>query len=85
MITPAGVQTHSSFTKEYDLGEAVVLDGTRVIEVSHLLDRVPKNIQLTPGSEINTEFWVESVDSDSFEIHLSNHPTDDVLFYWRVE
>ncbi len=85
LITPAGIQTHSSFTKEYDLGEAIVLDGTRVIVVSHLLDRVPKNIQLTPCSRINTEFWVEAADSDSFEIHLSNNPTSDVIFYWRIE
>ena len=85
LITPAGIQAHSSFTKEYDLGEAVVPDGARVVVVSHLLDRVPKNIQLTPGSRINTEFWIESADSDSFEIHLSNNPTSDVVFYWRIE
>ena len=67
------------------MGEATVLDGTRVIEVSHLLDRVPVVVLVTPGSRLNTEFWVENVDSDSFEIHLSNNPTSDVLFYWRVE
>lgn len=85
MITPAGIQAHSSFTKEYDLGSVIVPDGVKVVVVSHLLDRVPINIQLTPGSVINTEYWVASVDSDSFEIHLSNNPTDDILFYWKVE
>jgi hypothetical protein len=85
MITPAGIQAHSSFTKEYDLGSTIIVSGTRVVEVSHLLDRMPKIVQVTPGSELNTEFWVEAVDSDSFEIHLSNNPTSDILFYWRIE
>ena len=85
LITPSGIQAHSSLTKEYDMGEATVLDGTRVVVVSHLLDRKPVVVMLTPGSQLNTEFWVENVDSDSFEIHLSNNPTSDVLFFWRVE
>ncbi|MCW4013456.1 MAG: hypothetical protein NWF07_10770 [Candidatus Bathyarchaeota archaeon] len=85
MITPVGIQTHSSFTKEYDLGSATISSGTRVVVVSHLLDRMPKSVQVTPGSVLNTEFWVEAVDSDSFEIHLSNNPTSDVVFYWRIE
>lgn len=85
MITPVGIQAHTSFTKEYDLGSATITSGTRIVEVSHLLDRMPKIVQVTPGSELNTEFWVEAVDSDSFEIHLSNNPTSDVLFYWRIE
>jgi archaellum component FlaF (FlaF/FlaG flagellin family) len=85
MITPAGVQAHSSLTKQYDMGVAIIPSGTRTLEVSHLLDRVPVNVQLTPRSAINTEFWVELVDSDSFTIHLSNNPPSSVLFYWRVE
>ena len=85
MITPVGIQTHCSFTKEYDLGSTIISSGTRNVVVSHLLDRVPKNVQVTPGSELNTEFWVEAVDSDSFEIHLSNNPTSDIVFYWRIE
>jgi len=85
MITPAGVQEHSSLTKQYDMGLAVIPSGTRTLEVSHLLDRIPVNVQLTPASTINTEFWVDLVDSDSFTIHLSNNPPNDVSFYWRVE
>jgi archaellum component FlaF (FlaF/FlaG flagellin family) len=85
MITPVGIQAHCSFTKEYDLGTTVIPSGTKSILVSHLLDRVPKIVQVTPGSQLNTEFWVEALDSDSFEIHLSNNPTSDVVFYWRIE
>lgn len=85
MITPVGIQAHCSFTKEYDLGSATISSGTRNVVVSHLLDRMPKSIQVTPGSELNTEFWVEAVNSDRFEIHLSNNPTSDIVFYWRIE
>jgi hypothetical protein len=85
LITPNGIQTHSSLTKAYDMGVAIVPTGTRIITVYHQLDRVPVNVQLTPGSDLNTEFWVGQVDSDSFEIHLSNNPTRDIIFYWRIE
>jgi archaellum component FlaF (FlaF/FlaG flagellin family) len=85
LITPVGVQAHSSLTKLYDMGTATVLSGTRTVVVSHLIDRMPKSVQITPGSTINTEFWVELVDSDSFVIRLSNNPPSNVLFYWRVE
>ncbi len=85
LITPMGIQAHSSLTKSYDMGIATVPSGSRVIVVSHLLDRMPVNVQLTPGSTLNGEFWVEQVDSDSFEIHLANNPHQDLIFYWRVE
>ena len=85
MITPAGVQVHSSLTKLYDMGYAIIPNGTGTLEVSHLLDRVPDNVQLTPASSIDTSFWVELVDSDSFTINLSVNATSDIGFYWRVE
>ena len=85
LITPVGVQAHSSLTKEYDMGTATVLNGTSVVVVSHLIDRVPENIMLTPASLISTQYWVANKDSDSFEIHLSSSQASDITFYWHVE
>ena len=85
LITPAGVQAHSSLTKDYDMGTATVVNGTSVVVVSHLIDRVPDNVMLTPASQLSADYWVESVDSDSFEIHLSSSQASDILFYWHVE
>lgn len=85
LITPSGIQTHSSLTKEYDMGTATVVNGTSVVVVSHLIDRVPENVLLTPSSQIGTQYWVANVDSDSFEIHLSSSQASDITFYWHVE
>lgn len=85
LITPAGVQARSSLTKEYDMGTATVVNGTSVVVVSHLIDRVPDNVMLTPANQIGTQYWVANVDSDSFEIHLSSSQASDITFYWQVE
>jgi archaellum component FlaF (FlaF/FlaG flagellin family) len=85
LVTPAGVQAHSSLTKDYECGVSTVLVGTRIVTVTHELDRTPINVQVTPGTDIRTEYWVDQVGSESFEINLANKPTTDVLFYWRIE
>jgi archaellum component FlaF (FlaF/FlaG flagellin family) len=85
LITPAGVKARSSLTKDYDMGTATVVNGTSVVVVSHLIDQVPENVMLTPTSQIGTEYWVDNVDSDSFEIHLSSIQASDITFYWHVE
>ena len=85
LITPSEVHAHSSLTKDYDMGTATVVNGTSVVVVSHLIDRVPENVVLTPASQIGTQYWVSGVDSDSFEIHLSSSQASDITFYWHVE
>lgn len=83
-ITPNGVQTHSSLTVELDFGRVTLLDGVSSVIVYHDLGRVPVNIQITAGSEVNKMIWVQNWTSTSFVLHSDGNPSNDVVVFWQV-
>lgn len=84
LITPNGVQTHSSLTVELDFGQATVTSSESSIKVNHDLGRIPVNIQVSAGSDTNKLYWTHSWNITSFIIETDGNPSDSILFFWQV-
>jgi archaellum component FlaF (FlaF/FlaG flagellin family) len=86
LSTMNGVMASTDLYSAYEIGSATIISGTRFVDVSHTLGRVPVNIQVTPRDEIaGANFWVSDVDSDSFRVNVGASLPGDAVFYWRIE
>jgi archaellum component FlaF (FlaF/FlaG flagellin family) len=80
--SPKGITEHKLLSKEEDYGTAKIVSGELMITVNHELNKVPSNIQITPLSNITTNYWLGNTTNFDFTIYLSDVQDNDVSFYW---
>ena len=67
-------------------GTATLLNTTTSIAVAHGCSDTPTNITVTPGSIGNaTKWYVDTIGTTTFTIHVDQDPGADITFYWRAE
>ena len=86
LCTPNAVKASTDLSMEHEVGVAVVTTGNTYVDVSHDLGRTPKNVQVTPQSDLGgTSFWVSDVGTSSIRINIGSSLGVDASFYWRIE
>lgn len=84
LVTPNGVQTHSSLTVELDYGKVILSDSDLTATVNHDLGRVPVNIQVSAGGQYEDFYWTRDWTDSTFVLELKNNPDSDTTFFWQV-
>jgi len=82
---PGGFRAIQSSSVTSNWGEAVVLSGQLSLTVYHGLTGTPKNIQLTPQTQVTGTYWVSNINTTSFRINLSHKPGINTPFFWYCQ
>jgi hypothetical protein len=79
------ISHNTGYTTE-SKGTATLLNTTTSIVVAHGCSVTPTNITVTPGSIGNaTKWYVDTIGTKNFTIHVDQDPGADITFYWRAE
>lgn len=82
-VLPNGFTSSKGFSQK-ELGSTTILTGSLNVNVSHNLPTHATNIQVTPTSEIQTNYWVTYIDDTTFSINLRESQSVDITFSWRA-
>jgi len=82
-VLPAGY-TSSLGSSQKEYGSATIEAGNTSVVIPHNFSKANKNIQVTPTSNIQTNYWVTSTDNTTFTINIRESGTEPISFYWRA-